>query len=467
MLKNAFWLSAGQIGSRFLRAFIIIYAARMLGAAEYGVFSYVLGIAGFFTIFSDIGLTAILTREVSQKPKQATNYFSTKFILKIALLLATAVLVIFVAPHFTSIAAAQALIPFAALLIIFDNVREFCAGFFRGKEKMELEALLIVVTNVAITVFGFIILYKYATAGTLTLAYILSASTGAIVGIFMLRKQFAKLFSAFRKTLVSPIVRSALPIALLAVVGAFMLNVDILMIGFYRTATDVGLYSASQKIVQILYMLPAILATTLYPVFSRLAGQRNKKGARYVVERGLTAVLLIAMPLAMGGIILAKPILYFLYGAEYVPATLVFQLLMLTPLLVFPGIIFNNFIIAHDRQKRLAPFAVGASIGNVVLNAILIPIWGIVGSAVASVVVNLIYNGGGFYLSKKLSNLTILSHIKKIATATVAMGLVTMFLSAFGVHVLVTICVSAIIYFGLLYLFKEQMLIEIKSVLPL
>ncbi|PIU98388.1 hypothetical protein COS61_01740, partial [Candidatus Wolfebacteria bacterium CG03_land_8_20_14_0_80_40_12] len=61
--KNVFWLSAGELGSRVFRAFIIIYAARVLGAAEYGVFSYVMALTGFFTLFSDIGVSPLLTRE--------------------------------------------------------------------------------------------------------------------------------------------------------------------------------------------------------------------------------------------------------------------------------------------------------------------------------------------------------------------------------------------------------------------
>ncbi|PIY59464.1 flippase, partial [Candidatus Wolfebacteria bacterium CG_4_10_14_0_8_um_filter_37_11] len=48
--------------SRLIRAAIIIYAARVLGAAEYGIFSYVLSFAGFFTIFADLGVSPLMTR---------------------------------------------------------------------------------------------------------------------------------------------------------------------------------------------------------------------------------------------------------------------------------------------------------------------------------------------------------------------------------------------------------------------
>ena len=283
VIKNAFWLSAGQIGSRLFRAFIIIYAARLLGAAEYGVFSYIVGLAGFFTVFSDVGINTILTRTISQKPAEAPYYFATAFWIKIGLLAITALLLVSITPYFSKIEAAKVLIPFVALLVVFDGFREFCSAFFRGKEKMELEALLTIVTNVAITVLGFVILYYSATAEALTKAYVLSASAGTILGIIILRNQFARVFSFFKRQLLAPIIKAALPVALLAIIGAFMLNIDIIMLGFYRSAEEVGLYSASQKIVQVFYMLSAILAVTLFPVFSRLVSQQKKHRVRIVL----------------------------------------------------------------------------------------------------------------------------------------------------------------------------------------
>ena len=80
--KNVFWLSISQFGSRLIRAVIIIYAARALGTAEYGVFSYLLGLAGFFTIFGDIGINQIITREMAKKPERQSIYFSTAFWMK-------------------------------------------------------------------------------------------------------------------------------------------------------------------------------------------------------------------------------------------------------------------------------------------------------------------------------------------------------------------------------------------------
>ena len=61
--KNTVWLSISNFGGRLFKAAIIIYAARMLGAAGYGVFSYAVTLAGFFTLFVDPGINSVLIRE--------------------------------------------------------------------------------------------------------------------------------------------------------------------------------------------------------------------------------------------------------------------------------------------------------------------------------------------------------------------------------------------------------------------
>ena len=100
VLKNTFWLSFGQISGRLIRAAVIIYAARMLGVAEYGVFSYVLGLAGFFSVFSDIGVSSILTREAAKRPENRAQIFATTFWIKMALLLGTAAAIMLLRLHF-------------------------------------------------------------------------------------------------------------------------------------------------------------------------------------------------------------------------------------------------------------------------------------------------------------------------------------------------------------------------------
>ena len=205
----------------------------------------------------------------------------------------TVLLIIFVAPYFSKIEGIETLLYFAALLTIFGGIREFTVAFFRAREKMELEALVTTVTNVAITIFGFIILNSMPAAKALATAYAISAGTGTILGIFILRDQFKNLINGFRKELLAPILQLAWPIAIVSLAGIFMLNMDVIMLGALKTAKDVGLYSASQKIIQLLYTLPSILAISLFPTMAKFIGQNNAEKTREVMERGVVLSMLL------------------------------------------------------------------------------------------------------------------------------------------------------------------------------
>ncbi len=463
--KNTFWLTTSEIGARFIRAGIIIYAARVLGAENFGVFSYALGLAGFFTVFADVGLSALLTREAAQKPEARFNYFATAFTLKSFLLFGTALAIVFVAPFFSRIEAARALIPFIALLTIADGIRDFALAFFRALEKMELQALITLITNISIAIFGFATLYISATAEALTFSYIASAGAGAGAAVFLLRDEFRKIFSFFDKNLVYPILRSAWPIAVIATIGAFMLNVDIVMLGWFMDAKAVGLYSASQKIVVMLYTIPSILAMALFPTMSRYIGEETPERMRYLMENAVALTLALAIPMTVGGVVLGKEIIVFAYGSEFISASLSFQILIATLLFTFPGPIMGNMIFGYDKHRKYTPYVGLASLGNVAFNYLLIPIYGIAGAAIATLGAQTISNLGLLIVAMKINSFAIMRPLKKIILAALIMGGASYTMNVFSVHVIPNIIISAAIYGAMLYALKERVVMEIMGLL--
>ena len=76
--KNTFWLAVAEGITRFLKLFLIIYVARILGATEYGKFTFALAFVSLFAIFSDLGLSQITTREfagIMREKKKSLPYF--------------------------------------------------------------------------------------------------------------------------------------------------------------------------------------------------------------------------------------------------------------------------------------------------------------------------------------------------------------------------------------------------------
>lgn len=458
--KNIFWLSTSQIAGRLIRAGVIIYAARILGAAEYGIFSYALGLAGFFTIFADIGVSSIMTREIAKKPSETSGYFATSFWIKNVLLLGTILAIVFVAPYFSKIDDATSLIPFVALLVIFDNFREFINAFFRAKEKMELEALVNISMNIAITVIGFVILYFTQTAKAITIAYVGSAGFGLLVAAVMTRNELLGTVRNFNEKFVKPILKSAWPMAILSLLGIFMFNLDIVMLGWFRSAEEIGQYSAAQRIVYILFMLPAIISNSIFPSLSKSAGENDKSKVSRIMEKSVSLSLFLAIPITVGGIVLGGPIMDLIYGSEYFAGALVFQILILTVLINFPSSMALNLIMVYDRQRKMANYVIVTSAINFVLNLVLIPKFGIAGAAIATLVAHLIYRSLAWRMIKKINDFKTLVFIKKITIAAVVMGIFSFLLETIGIPVLANIAASALLYFAGLYLMKEPLVKE-------
>ena len=463
MAKNFLWLAIGQFGSRFIRAAITIYAARILGASEYGIFAYALGAASFFMIFSDIGVSSILAREVARKPGEGKKYFATIFAIKTALLAFTVTLLVVVAPLFVKIEKAASLMPLVALLVIFDGLREFAFSFFRGREKMELEAIIALAVNIAVTFFGFIALYFSPTSLTLLKVYIAGSFVGFLITVHLLREEYRGVIKYFSKELINPIVKAAWPMAAGGIVGAFMFNVDILMLGWWRTSAEIGFYSVGQKIVGMFYIIGGLLAGAMGPAFFRIIYENNKERIRAMITKSMVIVLLAATPLAAGGIILGGQIIKLVFGNNYINAIPVFRILISSLLIIYPFSILNNIIFAYNKQAKMLGYAIVVSLTNVIFNAVLIPVYGIIGAAIVTVFANFLNVVFMWRLVKKLNNFTILPDLKKIIMAVIGMALMAILLKYAGVMVIANVIISGVFYLFLLYLLKEKNFQELLS----
>jgi len=411
--KNTAWLFTGQMASRALRALIVIYAARLLGVASWGAFSYALGVATFLTVFSDIGIGALLTREGAKSPEMRSRYLATAIGTKLFLLTGIALLVIAFFPYLTKIEEAAAIMPILIFVFIFDTLRDLGSAFSRALEKMEVEAILQIFTNACIVALGFLALTLQGTSYALALAYAAGSGLGLLGMFYALRRHLKGVFRNFSLRLVKEIIVAAWPFGLFGIMGIVMLNTDVIMLGWLRTPEEVGYYAAAQKLVQLLYVIPTIVATAIFPTLTRLAKTHTEEAKR-LLERNVARSFVAAIPIAAIGVLLGPWIIKLSFGAAYEPATYVFQILMATVLIIFPSALVGNAVFAYGETRSFARFAFFAIVGNVAADALLIPYYGIEGAAIATVIIQLLTNGLIWHKMKRLNGFTVLPEIKNV-----------------------------------------------------
>lgn len=459
--KNTFWLFAGQMISRLLRAAIVIYAARVLGSAGWGAFSYALSIATFLTIFSDFGINALVTREASKNPELKNRYLSTALVIKMGLVAILALIVFTAGSALTNIEAVKVLMPLVVLMFAFDTIRELATTVTRALERMEIEAFLVVITNFLIVVLGFLFLIIAPTPSALAASYAAGSALGLLISLFALRRHLQNIFSYFDRALVKNIIMLAWPFGLLALLGIVMLNTDIIMLGWMRTVEEVGFYATAQKPIQLLYVIPALIATAFFPSLSKLAADPTQKTSfEKIVERSLAVTTAIALPITVGGLLVSEKIIFLLFGSGYQQSVMPFAVLLLSLPIVFPSIIISNALFADNRQRDFIGYVALGAGTNFLANWLLIPPYGIVGAAAATIMSNLISNILLWFKMRLLARAKFNLFLMQPLAATAIMAAGVFILDKYKSPLILTVAAGGTLYIFLMRKFIQQKLMK-------
>jgi O-antigen/teichoic acid export membrane protein len=327
---------------------------------------------------------------------------------------------------------------------------------------MQFEAIFEIITELFITTIGFIILIKIPSAFNFSVGYLIASALSLALTLIFIRSHLTQIFSFFKKDLILPILKSAWPFAVAGVFGVLMGSIDTVIIGWLLPIASVGLYAAAQKPLSLLSIIPGFIYSSLFPFFSKFAHEKNNDQLEKLAKKSTLISLGLALPIVAGGIIIAGPLIRVIYGAEYLNSVSTFQVLLLNMILVFPGTILSGILIAQDKQKIFIKTGAIGAIINIILDLILIPIYGIVGSAIATSAVQIAVNGIYFLEVKKTSSLPIWKDIKKILLATTIMALVTFYMSHLLLPIISIVAVSGFVYFALLFLFKEELINDLR-----
>ncbi len=461
VVRNTAWLAGGEIAGRLLRIVLIFYSARVLGAAEWGISSYLLSWAVLFTIATDLGLSAIVTRELVRKPAESAAHLSTFLFAKLALLAVATAVIVLVVPHVGALPLTRPLMLSLALLVFFDSMRIIPTTVNKARETMRNEAFANVFTQAAILVVGTALLYSHRSAEALNVAYALGSGLGTLYAFHLVRDFMPGILTSFRRPLVRQLVKDSLPIAVVGLLGSLMLNTDIVMLGWMRTAAEIGYYSATQKIIFTLYVLPTLIASAAFPAMARLA--HDGPAFKAFFEKILKSSLMVALPVTVGGIITAPGIIELFYGREYLPATASYIILLFSVPVAFATPIINNALIAHNSQKHFLAYASIGLACNAGLNFVLIPFMGINGAALATLVTETLT---GLFIWRKINAISGFTVPHGMGTTFAACGVmaVAAAMAAFArMPVLAVIGVAVLAYAATLWAGREPAFLELTD----
>ena len=450
--KNTGVLLVSQIASCIIGFFFIMYTARYLGAAGFGILSFALAFTAIFGAFSDLGLSTLAVREVARDKSLARKYLGNIAVMKVFLVIFTFGLIALTINLLGYPEQTIKVVYLVALSVIFASFSRMFYSIFQAFEKMEYQSLgqilssALLLTGALFAISREVSVVGFASIYFLVSAVVLGYSFVVCVWKFVLPK------IEFDWRFLKPTIKEALPFFLLAVVDIIAFKIDIVMLSLMKGDEAVGWYSAAYRLLEVLIFIPATFTSSIYPVLSNFYVS-SEESLKLAYQKSFKYLSIIGWPIAVGTTILAAEIILLIYQGGFANSIIALQILIWTVPIIFSSYIFGTMFASINRQFLALKLSFLCMVLNIVLNIILIPRYSFVGAAIATVITALLvlmlfYH----FLSKFGYKISIHKYIAKPAMASAIMGL---FILCFvEMNLFLLICSSILIYFGLLILLK-------------
>jgi O-antigen/teichoic acid export membrane protein len=386
---------------------ILLLTRVLLDPEQYGQLNFVLSALGVLTILATLGLPKSAARYVTEfsetDPGQVPHVLRTSltFLLVLIAIVAGATLVL--GRPVANALGTPSIVPFllaGSLFVVSRALTKYFAALFQGFNRVTYSAVVSAVTSVSRLplVAGFVVL-GFGVGGALY-GYVASFALAAGVGAYVAYTRFYTDFDAAdapAADLSRRLLKYSVPLT--ATRGANVLDkkVDTLLVGVLLDMTAVGYYTIAKQVSDFVSAPASSFGYTVSPVLGEQSSKDRTDRAAKLYEQSLEYVLLAYVPAVVGLILVADPMVRYIFGTDYLGAVPVLQ--------VFSGFMLVNAVdkVTSDgldylgRARSRAIIKSTMAVSNAGLNLLLIPVLGVVGAAVATVITYTIYTLSNVY----------------------------------------------------------------------
>lgn len=447
---NSSIIIGGRILDRFINLLIAISLAKYFGQSGFGKLS-LLGIYFFFLGSMDqLWIRPILIREMSRDKTNAQRLIGNGLLIR--LLLSSAAVIFFwvtlwliqCPPDVLQLAF------FVSWGLLLTSLGSSYEMIFRVNLKMiYFEGFSFLSNIITLAIVYLIIFFK----GTLYHFYII----GLFLGILLLlgMKQYAeKLIKpkfSFDAKLWRKIFRESWPLGLTAICIFIYHRIDQAMLFRMIGSDAVGSYSAAVRLVECFNIIPVALVASTLPLMSKYFDESKDLFIK-TYQLSFKYLIIFIVPVAVLATIFSQQIIVLFYGKQFLSSSPVLSLLIWAEIFVFMGVVNNAILVAAHKQIVDPLFTGVSALINIVLNFLLIPHYGFIGAAIATLIAYPLGPLMGYFLqsTKTYSRCMFTFLIRPLCASLLMAGCIALFRFPF----VIALIIMPFVYIGLLYLVK-------------
>ncbi|TYK64775.1 flippase [Colwellia echini] len=385
-LKKGAWYAVENVTMIMFGLLSVILVARIFGPESLGKLSLVQAITAMLLFTVVLGLDHIIVRDIARTPKDS-RYISTVFILQALAWSVHSVIVFFVLWWLSDNGIEKdVIIIFLAVIAgtYFSRATVLKLYFQAINQPKKIGTSAVYSRLLGLLYLAWALLNDYNYEYIILFIPVQTFFHFLMLLRFYLKEQTEPFKLDFDLTLVKKLLTEALPLLAAAALFPVFMQADILLIAKLLGEYEVGIYSASSRLITQLVFLGHIITMTFYLALSKRID--NNSTDEVIFTKGLIKILFIfgfVMSLAVS--VMADFIIELLYGESFKGAGDVLAIIAWKWVFIFPAALFSRLLILKGlmRYELIKSLVVAAF--SLTANYLLIPVVGITGAAVISV----------------------------------------------------------------------------------
>jgi O-antigen/teichoic acid export membrane protein len=361
-----------------------------VGAEEYGVYFSLLNFSFLFNLLLDFGINNFTTKSVAQHPKVAIKYFGKVFTFRLLLFLVYAAVSYTIAFLLNWGTRELILLSFLVFNQFLVALIAYIRSHLGGLMLFRTEAIIGILDRALLILFCGMLLYGPMRSEPFQIEWFIWLQTicyglTLIVGIITLFSRIGIPEFRYKPAFAIAIIRQSFPYALLILLMMIYTRMDSVMIERIHVngKSEAGFYAQGLRLISALFLFAMLFSNLLFPMFSQLL----KKGENVSELLNMSARLLIggAIGLFIVTLFNSDHILALIYTNNIKESSLPFVLLMFSFIGMAASIVYGTLLTAKGDMKFLNYAAAAGIVINISLNLYLIPNYGALGAAIATV----------------------------------------------------------------------------------
>lgn len=377
---NTAFQITGKITSTLLGLLALGMMARYLGTEKFGWYITTITFLQFVGILIDFGLIPVTAQMLSEpahdKEKLFKNLISFRFVSAIVFLgVAPLIALFFPYPREIKIA-----ISFSTIAFLGVAMNQVFIGFYQNKLKMHLSAIGENVGRIVLVVGLWLLIKQHAGFVPVMVVVVLNSVAYTAI-LWLAAKKYTPINMEFDWTIWKAIMKKMWPIAISIIFNVIYLKGDTILLSLYKTQSEVGLYGAAYRVIDILAQTAMLLMGVMLPLLAFHWSRNLKEEFRKFYQQSFDSMMLLALPMTIVVVILANKIIALVYDKDFIASGQPLQILALAVFGVYLGAIFGHTAVAINRQKQTMWIYISDAILTLIGYLIFIPKYGMHGAA--------------------------------------------------------------------------------------